>query len=69
MKSSVGFVREAAVKHFLFALVLVVVILVALRVLFWALTNVLILAAAAVIIYIGVRVLLGRRGHARNPKP
>lgn len=50
-------------KHFLFALALFVVIFFALRVLYWAVSNVLLLAAAAVIIYVGARVLFGRRGN------
>lgn len=54
-------------KHFLFILALVVALVIALRVLYWAVSNVLVIAAIAVIIYIGVRMLLGRRGKADTP--
>lgn len=49
-------------KHFLFALALFVAIFIALRVLYWAVSNVLLLAALAIIIYVGIRVLRARRG-------
>ncbi|MDX9758922.1 MAG: hypothetical protein RBU27_07145 [Bacteroidota bacterium] len=49
-------------KHFLFALALFIALFFALRVLSWAVSNVLLLAAVAVIIYVGVRMLRSRRG-------
>ncbi len=53
-------------KHLLFVLALIVVIIIALRVFFWAFSNVLILAVAAAVIYVGVRVLLGSRKSDKN---
>lgn len=54
-------------KHFLFIIGLIVAVIIALRVMYWAVSNVLMIAAVAIIIYLGVRFLLGRRDKARNP--
>lgn len=53
-------------KHFLFVLALVIAIIIALRVLYWAVSNVLVIAAVAVIVYVGARMLFGRRVKDRN---
>ncbi|MFZ1730222.1 MAG: hypothetical protein WBQ23_07460 [Bacteroidota bacterium] len=48
-------------KHLLFIIALIIVIIIALRVFFWAFSNVLILAIAAAVIYFGFRALTGKR--------
>lgn len=48
-------------KNLLFIIALIIVVIIALRVFFWAFTNVLILAVAAAVIYFGLRMLLGKR--------
>lgn len=53
-------------KHALFIIALVVVILIALRLFFWALGNVLLLAVAAIVIYAGIQLLLGNRRTTRG---
>jgi 1,4-dihydroxy-2-naphthoate octaprenyltransferase len=61
MKFFDGFVHEALMKHALFIIALIVVVIIALRVFFWAFSNVIILAIAAAVIYFGFRFLLGKR--------
>lgn len=48
-------------KHAMFIIALIIVIFIALRVFFWAFSNVIILAIAATVIYFGFRLLLGKR--------
>jgi chromate transport protein ChrA len=55
-------------KHFLFILGVIVAAIIALRVLYWAVSNVLVIAAVVLVVYFGVRMLLGRRDRARNPR-
>lgn len=66
MKLFAGFAHEVIVKHALFIIALVVVILIALRLFFWALGNVLLLAVAAIVIYAGIQLLLGNRRTTRG---
>ncbi|MBR9976186.1 MAG: hypothetical protein KFF77_11440 [Bacteroidetes bacterium] len=56
-------------KHFLFILGLIVAVIIAVRVMYWAVSNVLVIAAVVLVVYFGVRMLLGRRDKARNPRP
>lgn len=55
-------------KHFLFILGVIVAAIIALRVLYWAVSNVLVIAAVVLVVYFGARMLLGRRDKARNPR-
>jgi DNA integrity scanning protein DisA with diadenylate cyclase activity len=48
-------------KNLLFVLGLIIFVVIALRILYWAVSHVIIIAVVAAVIYFGVRMLLGRR--------
>ena len=54
-------------KNLLFILALVIFMVIALRILYWAVSNVLIIAVVAAVIYFGIRMLLGRRNSGAQP--
>ncbi len=54
-------------KHLLFVLALIIFVVIALRILYWAVSNVLIIAVVAAVVYFGVRMLLGRRNSGAQP--